>query len=43
MKHKTISEIINGEYLESDTPELLITENGHIENIVNHKKMFKFQ
>ena len=31
--YNTLSDLINCEYLESDIPELLITENGHIENI----------
>ena len=31
--YNTLSDLINCEYLESDIPELLIIENGHIENI----------
>jgi hypothetical protein len=45
-----LEDILNSNYLESDTPELLITENGHISNIIlyiieslddNLKKNFK--
>ena len=32
-EYETLSEIINGEYLESDIPELIITESRHIERI----------
>ena len=32
-EYGTLSEIVNGEYLESDIPELIITENSHIERI----------
>lgn len=31
-----LEDILNSDYLESDIPELLITENGHIPNIVSY-------